>query len=196
MNNSLTKKNITKNFEKENSLSFDKIYTTYYQTLCIFACSYTNDIQKAEDLVQDVLLKFWESKSYLNFQGNLKNYLLKSVYNSFLDSIRKEQTLNKKLEEFRYKLLMEIVEEENDILNKKIGLLKKEIDDLPGRCKEIFILCKFEGLKYKQIAEKLNISKNTVENQIGKAYKILRRNLNKNDFLNLFFSLINRCSLP
>ncbi|MBD0833382.1 RNA polymerase sigma-70 factor [Aestuariibaculum sediminum] len=198
MNNSLTNKKYSDNFTTNVEENFDDIYLKYYQDLCAFACNYTNDTQKAEDIVQDVLLKFWESKNYINFKGNIKSYLMTSVYHAFLDLIRKENTLNKNLEELRYKLLRDIIEEDNDILNKKISLLKEEIDELPLRCKEIFMLCKFKNLKYSQIAEKLNISKNTVENQIGKAYKILRKNLKDKDVFNLFLSFLNKrkVSLP
>ncbi|WNH07640.1 RNA polymerase sigma factor [Thalassobellus suaedae] len=115
--------------------------------------------------------------------------LIKPVYKTFLDLIRKEKTINKRLKEFRDKLLLDIIEEDNHLLNKKSCLLKEEIDKLPLRCKEIFMIFKLKDLKYNQIVDKLNISKNTVENQIGKAYKILRRKLK--DVFNLFFSVLN-----
>lgn len=121
---------------------------------------------------------------------DIKSYLYKSVYNSFLDSVRKEKTLNKNLEDLRYRLLVEINDEDQEILDARLKLLKQEIEKLPEKCREIFILNKYDSLKYQQIAEKLNISINTVENQIGKAYKILRLKLVTKNYLTLFLGLI------
>ena len=101
-----------------------------------------------------------------------------------------EKTLNKNLEDLRYSMLSSINEEDQETIDERIAVLKTEIEKLPERCKEIFILNKYESLKYQQIAEKLNISINTVENQIGKAYKILRMKLADKKYLTMFFSLI------
>lgn len=190
MNNSLTNKKLDYNSENTDNADFKEIYLKYYQELCVYACSYTNDQGDAEDLVQNVLIKFLEKKSYINFEGNLRSYLYKSVYNSFLDTVRHQNKVDKSLEEVKYQLLSEIIEEESDSLNKRISILKEEIDKLPKKCKEIFVLCKFDGLKYSQVAKELNISTNTVENHISKAYKLLRKRLTDRDILNLFIGLL------
>lgn len=188
---------MTEDFKNDSNRAFKEIYLTYYQDLCLFANSYTKDKQASEDLVQNILLKFWESKDSFNVQQDIKSYLYKCVYNSFLDSVRKEKTRHRNLEELRYTLLLEINEEDYEILEERLKILKIEIEKLPERCREIFILNKYESLKYQQIAEKLNISINTVENQIGKAYKILRTKLISKNYLTMFFSLIfKRKTIP
>ncbi|MFB9076135.1 RNA polymerase sigma factor [Flavobacterium procerum] len=190
MKNSYINKQLIEDFKNDSNQAFKEIYLAYYQDLCVYANSYTRDKQASEDLVQNILLRFWENRASFNVQQNIKSYLYKAVYNSFLDSVRKEKTLNKNLEDLRYSLLSSINEEDPETIDERIAVLKSEIERLPKRCKEIFILNKYESLKYQQIAEKLNISINTVENQIGKAYKILRTKLSDKNYLTMFLSLI------
>lgn len=190
LKNSYTNKQLTEDFKIDSNKAFKEIYLAYYPGLCLYANSYTRDKQVSEDLVQNILLRFWENRASFNVQQDIKSYLYKSVYNSFIDSVRKEKTLNKNLEDLRYSMLSSINEEDQETIDERIAVLKTEIEKLPERCKEIFILNKYESLKYQQIAEKLNISINTVENQIGKAYKILRMKLADKKYLTMFFSLI------
>ncbi|WP_161808329.1 RNA polymerase sigma factor [Zhouia amylolytica] len=182
---SLKHKLIT-DFKKGNVEAYKEIYLTYYQELCIYACSYTNNHFAAEDLVQNVLLKFWENRTTININIALKSYLYKSVHNSFIDGYRKEKNHKESLEALRYKLLIDAIEERTDVQDNRLAILREGIEELPQRCKEIFVMSKFEGMSYKQIAENLNISVNTVENQIGKAFKILRSKLKTGSYVNLF----------
>lgn len=180
------KHKLVTDFKKGDVEAFKEIYLTYYQDLCIYACNYTNDRYAAEDLVQNLLLKFWENRATITIDMALKSYLYKSVHNSFIDNYRKEKYLKDNLEDLRYKLLIDSVEENTDIQDRRLAILREGIQELPLRCREIFLMSKFEGMSYKQIAEKLNISVNTVENQIGKAFKMLRIKLKSGKSLNLF----------
>lgn len=199
MNNSSLNSQLIREFKNGSHDAFKEIYLTYYEDLCIYACNYTNDHYTAEDLVQNLLLKFWENKETINIGINLKNYLYKSVYNAFIDNFRKEKKLKEKLETLRYNLLNDIIEEDSELLDKRLAILREGIEELPKKCKKIFLLSKFEGMSYKQIAETLNISVNTVENQIGKAFKMLRMKSEEYKNLNLFISfshlqkIINYC---
>ncbi|MCR8668031.1 RNA polymerase sigma-70 factor [Aestuariibaculum sp. M13] len=176
--------------KKDSKEAFREIYMLFYEDLCVFTFAYTKDHELSEDLVQSAFLKLWEQRKSLEIKDNIKGYLYRLIYNSFLDKVRRDQTFNKKIEDLRYNQIIEAIEEDTELKSKRIKILQEAIETLPKKCKEIFILSKYEGLKYQQIADQLGISKNTVEVQVGKAYKILRKSLISKDKLNLFISLI------
>jgi len=187
-----TEKELLIALKNDDSRAYKQIYMTYYQGLCVYINSYTNNIQTSEDIVQNVLLKVWEERDRIQVHSSIKSYLYKSAYYSFIDFYRKKKTFNKKLESLRYKILNDLLEEEVGLKEKRLIALRKAIDNLPSKCKEIFVLSKFDGLKYKEIAETLDISINTVENQIGKALKTLREKMVDARYLNLFISFFFR----
>ena len=107
----------------------------------------------------------------------LKSYLYKSVYNEFIDQYRKQKTVVT-LEKKYIDALTYIVEEEDEkSLERLMKIVKKEIENLPPKCKQIFLLSKEEGLTNIEIAEHLNVSIKSVEAHITKAFKILRSTL-------------------
>lgn len=146
----------------------------YHHKLCVYANSLVKNIYNAEDIVQNVFLRTWEQSSRLKPDHSIKSFLYKSVYNEFIDQYRKKQSLIK-LEKTYFDALNEIIHDDNsESLDKIITVVKKEIQNLPPKCKEVFILSKQEGLTNIEIAEHLNISIKTVEAQITKAFSILR----------------------
>ncbi|MDD7885249.1 RNA polymerase sigma factor [Flavivirga sp. 57AJ16] len=183
-----TEKQLLKGLKKGNREVYKFIYITYYNELCIYIRNYT-DSQSAEDIVQNILLKLWEDRNQTKIHTSLKSYLFKSVYYKFLDSIRKEKRINERLEALRYNTLNDIHEEDNQISEQRLIALRKAIDDLPPRCKEIFLLSKYDGLKYIEIAKALGISIYTVEGQIGKALKTIRKKLYDSKYINLFIGI-------
>ena len=158
----------------------------YNHSLCVYANSLINDRVVAQDIVQNVFLKTWEKRNRLQPELSLKSYLYKSVYNEFVDQYRKNQAVT--AIEAKYIRGLEIIIEDKDqeALEKLIVLVKKSIQELPPRCKEIFILSKKEGLSNFEIAEHLNLSKKTIESQISKAFKLLRERLG-NKYETVFF---------
>ena len=163
--------------KKDDSKAYAKIYTAFYSDLCKYLANFTNNKSLAEDIVQDVLLKLWVKRKELDIHTSLKSYLYRATYFGFLDHYRKNKRINENLELLRYNFLNEIIEEDLQITEHRLFKLKDSIEKLPDRCKQIFLLSKFEGYRYREIADYLNLSVKTVENQIGKAYKILRNAL-------------------
>jgi len=159
--------------EKGHTSTFTRFYTSYFQKLLLASDKYIKDIYVAEELVQDVFLKIWENPENLSEVKSVKSYLYRTVINSSINYINRQ----KNIEQHHLKLASELsdkylidLDEENEI----IILLRDEIEKLPGQCKKVFKLSRFENLKYKEIAEQLNISEKTVENHIGHALKVLR----------------------
>ncbi|WP_299556406.1 RNA polymerase sigma factor [Seonamhaeicola sp.] len=186
--NSYSDKELVSALNEGDRAAYKYIYLTYYNDLCKYISSYTNSPQAAEDIVQNVLLKLWEKRTDLKIHTSFKNYLFRSAYHTFIDNYRKKKKINEKLETIRHHALNEIIEEHSSLKEERLVALRKAIEELPPKCKNIFVLSKFEGYKYKEIAEILGISVNTVENQIGKAFKVLREKILNTKPLNFFLS--------
>jgi RNA polymerase sigma-70 factor (ECF subfamily) len=170
-----------KNNEEE---FFESLFKKWYAVLCPFVFRIVKDKEIAQDLVQDVFVKLWEKREQIEINISVKSYLFRACMNAALNheasrkkyKVSNDESLN---------LSLSANESADDELNsselqKKIN---EAIDSLPPGCKNIFVLSRFEELSYKEIAETLQISIKTVENQMGKALKILRVHLN--DYLML-----------
>lgn len=159
-----------------------KIFDESYNSLVIQAIRLVKNQETAEDVVQDCFIKLWEKKDKLNISGNVNAYLAKMVRNRCLDFLKKKKIQTSELNETYQGAI-----ENNDHLemNDLQSSIDKIIDDLPEKCRQTFILSRFEELSYKEIAEQLDISKKTVEAHISKALKSLRTNLKQ--FLLIIF---------
>lgn len=167
-----------------------KAYTflvnTYHHKLCVYAYSFTHDHNLSEDIVQNVFMRIWTKRNNLKEDFALNSFLYKSVYNEFIDQYRSQKTVYP-LEKKYIEALNDIVENEDDhSLERIIKLVKREIQNLPPKCKEIFLLSKEEGLTNIEIAEYKNVSIKSVEAHITKAYSILRSALGENTNIYLF----------
>lgn len=152
------------------------LVSSYHQKLCVYANSLTNDSDLAEDIVQNVFMSIWKNRNKLKEEFVVKSYLYRSVYNEFIDQYRKKKkvlTLEKK----HIDALTYIVEEDGESLERLIHVVKKEIENLPPKCRQTFLLSKKEGLTNIEIAEYLNVSIKSVEAHITKAFKILRKSI-------------------
>ena len=161
-----------------NKVVFDFIFHYYYSGLCAFAEKITGSQETAEDIVQDLFATLWINNAQITISSSLKNYLFTSVKNRSLDILRHEKTKTKKL------TILVSSKQSNENLStmwfaesELAQRVEKCLEKLPPRCKEILVLSRFEGLKNQEIADKLGISKRTVELQISNALKSLRCNL-------------------
>lgn len=171
-----TLENIKYIVDKGHTKAFADYYTQYFKKLLIESDKYVKDIQVAEEIVQDVFLKIWERSVDLDQIQSLKSYLYRSVINSSINYVNRQ----KNLEQHHQKIAAEFTQQDLDQLdeeNELIILLFKEIDKLPPKCREVFKLNRFEHLKYKEIALRLDISEKTVENHIANALKTLRETM-------------------
>lgn len=170
--------------------AYNYLIDTYHHKLCVYANSLVKNVYSAEDIVQNVFIKVWEQRTRLKTNHAIKSFLYKLVYNEFIDLYRKNQSLFS-LEKSYYDALNSIVlEDDSESLQRVINVVDKEIQNLPPKCKEVFILSKKEGLTNIEIAEHLDVSIKTVEAQITKAFSILRSSLDEKikNFLFLLFS--------
>ena len=161
----------------------------YNQKLCVYAFSLSHDHNLAKDIVQNVFIRVWQQRDKLKSEFAIQNFLYKLVYNEFIDQYRKSKSTM--AIEKKYIDALDIILEEDDKtgIEKLIKLVKREIENLPPKCKQVFLLSKQEGLTNIEIAEYLNVSIKTVEAQITKAFSIIRKKVGKeiNGILFLLF---------
>lgn len=158
--------------------NFDKIYVLYYSRMHRFAREYVLSNEDAENIVQDVFLLLWERRNVLDVQISLTSYLFSLVKNKCLDYLRHQVVAEEYKKELSLKLsalelLNYTLSSEEDVER----IVTDAVNKLPERCKLIFLKSRIEGKKYKEIAEELDISVNTVENQMSIALKKLRLEL-------------------
>ncbi len=149
----------------------------YHRRLYSYALTLVDNHVLAEDIIQNVFLKTWQFRKKLKAELSIQSFLYKLVYNEFVNTYRKDQSVLL-LQKQYYDSLSEIMESvDENTLERMIASVTKEMEKLPPRCKQIFELSKKEGLTNLEISEYLNISPKTVETQITKAFKILRERL-------------------
>lgn len=157
--------------------SYRFVINTYYDPLLKYATRLFLEEAPAKDLVQECFIKLWEQREKAITIVSLKNYLYRSVYNGFIDQKRKNKG-HIPFEEIHAGLLLEYNEAfSSESIQEQLKLLNEEIEKLPPRCKETFLLNKKEGLNHAEISSYMGVSVRTVEAQIIKAYRILRAKL-------------------
>ncbi|MBT3207104.1 MAG: RNA polymerase sigma-70 factor [Bacteroidetes bacterium] len=159
---------------------FEQVFKMYYFALCLYSKKFVKSYEIAEEITQDVFMKLWEKREQIEITTSLKAYLFKATHNFSINFLNHEKIENK-YKSFHFNVLKELELNPPDNyyepeLEKKI---QNAIDSLPKKCREIFEQSRFEFLKYNEIAEKRGISVKTVEAQISKALKILRKKLNR-----------------
>ena len=162
---------------KDNSeTAFKVVYEEYFAKLTQFIFRMSRDEELAKEMAQRTMIKVWEQRDKIILTTSLKSYLFKVSYHEYLMDLRKKSKFPN-VEDSVIEAIDELDEEQdNQILLDKI---RKEIDNLPPKCREVFILSKIDGLKYKEIALKLNISTKTIENHMTRALKQIREALTK-----------------
>lgn len=157
--------------------AFECLVDRFYERLFGYALTLANDYGTAEDIIQNVLFSTWKRRKKLAIRSSLQNYLLKSVYNEFVNQYQKQRS-TLILESKYFEGLEKAVHGHDNIsLERALQLIRKEIQNLPPKCREVFTLSRKEGLTNLEIAEYLNISIKTVEAQITKSFKIIRKNV-------------------
>lgn len=160
-----------------NEAMFEQVFKTHFKGLHAYACTILKDEVMAEEMVQNVFFKLWEKKEQITVQQSVSAYLYKAVYHECLNYIKhtKVRAAHKSY------TLHHNSEADNAGDSATLRELESKLDNaikkLPEQCRTIFQLSRFEELKYKEIAETLGIAVKTVENQMGKALRILRQEL-------------------
>lgn len=155
--------------------AFDYLFNFYYPGLILYANKYLEDNHLAEEIVQAVFLKLWQDRRSIEINSSVKSYIFQTVRNKCLDVLK-----HRKIRDNYVKNVQQENEpSDNDTWNTYVEselyvILIGAIEKLPPECQKIFRYSRIRNLSNKEIAEKLDISIKTVENQISKALKFLR----------------------
>ncbi|MEI6677703.1 MAG: RNA polymerase sigma-70 factor [Mariniphaga sp.] len=153
---------------------FDK----YYEDLCNYVNLYIRDQSVSEDIVQDIFVYFWEKRGIILIDSSVKSYLIKASRNKYLNHLRDEKS--------HQAIRIEVTSNRETYVTPNYNLLNvtqleslinASIENLPLRCRQVYLLHKNDDLSYKEIASKMDISEKTVENQMTIALKKLREQL-------------------
>lgn len=164
-----------------------QLFERYYEDLVRRLYRLIPDQSTAEDLVQEVFVRLWEKRAELDIRQSLGAYLHRMAVNRALSYLRKQKTRRESYPKEAPKVGISAQAEQDLAAEELRQKIRRALQDLPARCREVFVLSRYEQLTYRQIAERLDISVKTVENQLSKALKIMRRHLK--DYFSLLFLL-------
>jgi RNA polymerase sigma-70 factor (ECF subfamily) len=166
-----------------------QFFHEYMETLYWRALGFVKDSAVAEDIVQEVFIRFWELREQTEITDSVSGYLARAVDNRCRNHLEYVQ-VRKRYEQLHaddgepVDSLPE--EDEREELRERV---RRFIDSLPEKCREIFVLACVEGLKYKEVAERLDVSVNTVKTQVKHAYAKLREEFNDKELPLVFWLL-------
>jgi RNA polymerase sigma-70 factor (ECF subfamily) len=170
--------------------AFEMLFRTYYQSLCNYAYTFIQDRDDAEEVVQSTFLSVWEKREALEIHTAVKPYLYAMVRNACLNLLKHE-----KIKQRHVAGELAVAERSVESVTRTVMASELEVrickamEQLPEQCRLIFKLSRFEELKYAEIADQLGLSIKTVENQMGKALRIMREQLK--DYLPLLILFMN-----
>jgi len=170
-----------------NPLDFEIIYKQYFSMLVGFAFQYVEDSDNSEDIVQEVFSKVWNQSESLDIRTNIKSYLFGAVRNACLNHLRHQKVKQAHEQETPHEVIGQANFLEMDELQEK---LEQALSQLPEKRRQIFELSRFEGKKYHEIADELNISVKTIETQMSRSLKVLRDALSSYLIYLLVFTLL------
>ena len=159
---------------------FELVFKTHYVKLTLYANRFLNDIDISKEIASESLTFLWEMRGTLSFTNSVSAYLYKMVKNKCLNHIKHQRIENEYVSYMiRNKLLDDVPEHDTNPCHEKelTEQIRQAIDTLPEKCRLVFEMSRFEYLKNKEIAERLNISQNTVERHITIALEKLRKSL-------------------
>ena len=184
----ITEKRLVENLIKGDFVAFDQLFGLYNKRLYAFALSIIKNKEDARDIVQEVFLRIWRNRYALEKDSSFQSLLFTISYHLIVDKIRKKMSE----EQFKDQLLRKAIDkgspvEEEVEFNELNALYNEAIEELPSSRKQIYKLHRFEHLNYEEIAQRMNISVNTVRSQMNKALAYIRKRISTQTFAAMLF---------
>ncbi|MEM6723141.1 MAG: RNA polymerase sigma-70 factor [Bacteroidota bacterium] len=159
--------------QQDSRKAIDLLFQRDYEYLCRIAYRVLKDTNRSEDIVQDVFFELWKKRETIQIKSSIKAYLRRAVINKTLNFIRDQKIRMDDDSSLQYLDNKENIQHNLEASEMQIRI-EAALEELPPKCKMVFMLSRYEQLSYQEIADKLEISTKTVENHISKALKRLR----------------------
>jgi RNA polymerase sigma-70 factor, ECF subfamily len=180
-----TEKELLQLLKDGNEEAVKLIFERYYVSLCLYAESILKNHQIAEEIVEDIFIHIWVHASETSIVDSVRNYLFRSTHNNCLKYLNRLKTEKKIFDNKDYTFtdheILHSLHVDYPIANMIAAELEIKageiLETLPGQCKEIYALSRFENLSYSEIAAKLNITVGTVKTQMSRAFQKFRQGL-------------------
>lgn len=169
---------IIRRIRQGNKQEFEKLFRSSYVSLVRYAKTILRDHDTSEEIVQELFFRLWQDRENLKIESSLNGYLFRSVHNRALHYLEHQKVIGRHAGE-----MAAAADQTSEAVTDAIyyselqAKVARVLERLPERCREIFRMSRFEGLKYTEIAEKLSVSMKTVEANMGKALKEFRNAL-------------------
>lgn len=171
--------------KKTQEKTFKTFFLKYYDVLVLYATNILKNVDAAEDVVLNCFVHIWENSLYENLSDRLDKYMFKAVKNAALNDLRDSKRRKARHEKMMEEMpVAEIMQEDEQA---EIEILYLTINLLPPERRRIFMVVYAEGKKYKEVADQLQISINTVRTQLTRSLKFLREKLGEQEFTILLF---------
>lgn len=158
--------------------AYELLFKNYYTELIMYANKYLSDFDLSKETVQDLFVNLYEKRHNLDINLSIKSYLYRAIQNRCINRLNSRKTHEKYIDYIKSLPSNEGNKTENEFERNELEIaLFEAIDELPPKCRMIFKMNRFEGFSNGEIAERLELSKRTVETQITKALKLLRAKL-------------------
>ncbi len=177
----------TSTYPEFNQQQFEQLFRSHFAYLCNYALQYVEDRDTAQEICQQVFIRLWEKRAEMDPQQSIKSYLFTAVRNRCLNYIRDNKKYRSSILDLDCGDFDLAGEEDHFALEDLQQRVDKALNELPEKCRQVFEMSRFQGLKYREIAEELDISQKTVEAHMSKAMKMLREKLKDYFFLFLLF---------
>ncbi|MBC5622888.1 MULTISPECIES: RNA polymerase sigma-70 factor [Butyricimonas] len=169
-----------------NDSTFEDLFKSYFQDLMRFVCSYVNDEEVAKDIVHDVFFALLRNKKRLDVSYSMKSYLFTLARNYALNYLKHLRVVA--MNEREVSDLLENAGEELGVYEERLNRLNEKLAELPEKQREVLMKCFVEGRKYKDVADEMEISVNSLKTHISRGLKFLRNEL-REDVVLLMFTL-------
>lgn len=186
----MNNKELVEKIKQSDHTAFEFIFKSIYGHLLAYVTTFTHNQDEAKDIVQNCFVILWSKRKELKEDSLIKNYLFTVAHNLYINKYRQDKLKLKIFNEIKFEALNNGISEDETTQEQKSKKLLELIEELPPRCKQILLLNKRDGIKYKEIAKILNISTKTVESQMRIAFQKIRDGF-KNDHIFLFISIRN-----